>query len=79
MITTLLQISPEIAVAPDNVLDLSDYRDIATIVGVIVAVATLIRELVEYAHQGKQILVARGIFRLDMRICQCAGRQNLHW
>lgn len=35
-------------------ISLSDYKDIATIIGVIVAGATLIRGLIEYAYQGKQ-------------------------
>jgi len=76
MITTLLQISPEIAAVPNNGLGLSDYRDIATIVGVIVAVATLIRGLVEYAHQGKQKR-AEHFFNLRKKLKENAVFKNI--
>jgi hypothetical protein len=26
-----------------------------------------------------QVLVAQRLFRLDLRLCQCAGRQYLYW
>jgi len=57
-------------------LGLSDYRDIATIIGVIIAVATLIRGLLEYAHQGKQKR-AEHFFNLRKKLKESASFQRI--
>jgi len=53
---TNLLIQSEIVkgVVSNSGFSLSEYKDIATIIGVFIAVATLIRGLFEYAYQGKQ-------------------------
>lgn len=50
----LLQVDTLSTAASTSGLSLSDYKDIATIIGAIIAGATLIIGLLEYAHQGKQ-------------------------
>jgi len=53
--TTFLNLSDIVQeVISKSGLSLSDCKDIATIVGVFIAVATLIRGLFEYSYQGKQ-------------------------
>jgi hypothetical protein len=54
MTTFLLQIDTTYSVNSAAGFSLADYKDIATIAGVIIACATLIKGLFEYSYQGKQ-------------------------